>query len=531
MSEVILHDQDVLRIMLLCFDDVEINKDRHELLRCGQIQHIEPKVFNLLIYLAENTERVITTDELIEAVWNGRIVSDTTISGCVKHARKAVGDDGSKQNTIKTVRGRGFRFCRPVKRVEQDTDGNQNADVSASHFKPGTSFGASSQTAKFNPSLVIQPFQVFPKSADMDSFCQRLSMALTKVLARVPLLRLTILSGEIGSATAREVHDVMGVDYVLRGNAASDGEHVRVMVQLIDAKTDFFLWSHQFQVPGKVDDAHDAAVLAIVAKLEPQLHRAISENVRSSTRRPNALELYFKASGILALKGWHHDSFGTAAGLLRESWKKAPEFAHASSYLSLVLGLGHRLGLMSDVDRIKEEALHAAEHALNLESMDSSVLGLAGCALGDLGHSSRAMSTLKQAVDLNPDNGQAWAALGSVCLSDRRVDDAVSHLRRGIELSPHDSRLSVWGGVLSTALRVSGDLTGAVEQAEMACQRGDRTYMPRVILAAAHLVSGNQRCASLAFEDAYRIKPDMTDKQITYLIGKRHTGDLLKLRP
>jgi DNA-binding winged helix-turn-helix (wHTH) protein/tetratricopeptide (TPR) repeat protein len=511
--------------MRLSFANVVIDTEQYELLRNGQLQHVEPKVFSLLVYLAENPQRVIAVDELMKAIWNNRIVSDTTVSGCIKHARKAIGDDGSQQATIKTVRGRGFRFCADV---AIDTGDASVATHGAAAETPAL-IHPHPDTVAFNPALAIQQFQAFSEAPGMLSFVRGLSMTLTTVLARIPLLRLTALSGNAAAATPREVHESIGADYVLSGSVQVVDDQVRVTVHLSDAKTGFNRWAHQFQIPGSVDQALDPAVLAVVAKLEPQLHRAMYDSVRARTSKPDALELYLQASGILALQGWHHDSFGTASGLLRESWKKAPEFAHAGSYLSLVLGLGYRLGLMPEQDKVRDEAFAAAERALQLETMDSSVLGLAGCALADLGHASRAMAILKQACELNPGNGQAWAALGSVNLSQRRVDEAISHLHRGIALSPLDSRLSVWGGVLSTALRASGDLPGAIKQAELACQRDDRTYMPRVVLAGALKAAGDKAGARAALKDAYRIKPDLTDMQIMYLVGKRQADELLAL--
>ncbi len=512
--------------MRLSFADVIIDTEQFELFRNGQLQHVEPKVFSLLVYLAENPQRVIAVDELMEAIWKNRVVSDTTVAGCIKHARKVIGDDGSQQGTIKTVRGRGFRFCADVATDTNDAPVTENG--AATVGQPVIS-AAQPDAVAFNPALAIQQFQAFSAAPGMLAFVQGLSMALSTVLTRIPLLRLTRLSGSAAAATAREVHESMGADYVLSGSAQAVDDHVRITVHLCDARTGFNRWAQQFSIPGSVDQAHDPAVLAIVAKLEPQLHRAMYDSVRALTSKPNALELYLQASGLLALQGWHHDSFSTASGLLRESWKKAPEFAHAGSYLSLVLGLGYRLGLMPEQDKVRDEAFAAAERALQLESMDSSVMGLAGCALADLGHSTRARAILKQAVEFNPGNAQAWVALGSVNLSLRRVDAAIAHLQHGIDMSPHDSRLSVWGGVLSTALRASGDLPGAIKQAELACQRGDRTYMPRVVLAGALKAADDIAGAKAALKDAYRIKPDLTELQIMYLVGRRQADELLAL--
>lgn len=518
--------------MKLSFGDIVIDEDRRELRRSGKLLHVEPRVFSLLVHLATNAQRVVSQDELLQVVWDGRVVSDTTIAGCIKHARKTVGDDGNRQALVKTVRGRGFLFCADVSVIREDVARPRTLDVDTCGGVTSSSVQRNAyapvDATGFDPSLVVQAFQSFSESLEMKSFVHGVCLALTTVLARIPLLRLSSTNINADPLSPREIHERTGVHYVLSGSAQATEADVRLTVQLCDARTGFNLWAQQFRIPGTLACAQELAVVAIVAKLEPQLHRVIYDTVRSLSSAPNALELYLQASGLLALKGWHHDSFNIAADLLRRSWKQAPEFALASSYLSLVLGLGHKLGLMDNESRVRDEALEAAEHSLELETMDSAVMGLAGCALGDLGQTARAVSILKRAVELNPDNGQAWSALGSVQLGERRVEDAIAHLNRGIGLSPHDSRLSVWGGVLATALRLSGQLPEAVTQAERACARDDRTYTPRVVLAGAYSASAEKAKAAAALNDAYRIKPDLTDKQIAYLVGRRIAVDLVQ---
>ncbi len=85
-----------------------------ELLADGQPCAVEPQVFDLLLHLIDKRERVVTQDELVAAIWNGRIVSDSAISARISAARAAIGDDGTRQQWIKTVPRRGFRFVGEV---------------------------------------------------------------------------------------------------------------------------------------------------------------------------------------------------------------------------------------------------------------------------------------------------------------------------------------------------------------------------------------------------------------------------------
>ncbi len=83
--------------------------------------------------------------------------------------------------------------------------------------------------------------------------------------------------------------------------------------------------------------------------------------------------------------------------------------------------------------------------------------------------------------------------------------------------------------MLATALRVAGKLDDAIASAKLACERDDRTYMPRVVLAGVYLAADERSAAQAAMADAYRIKPDLTGRQVEYLAGKRLAGELMQL--
>jgi pimeloyl-ACP methyl ester carboxylesterase/DNA-binding winged helix-turn-helix (wHTH) protein len=98
----------------LAFADCEIDLAAFQLRRQGALCRVEPQVFELIAYLVRNPDRLITKDELIAGVWNGRIVSDAALSSRIKSARRALGDDGEQQRLIRTVHGRGIRFVGAI---------------------------------------------------------------------------------------------------------------------------------------------------------------------------------------------------------------------------------------------------------------------------------------------------------------------------------------------------------------------------------------------------------------------------------
>jgi DNA-binding winged helix-turn-helix (wHTH) protein len=96
--------------MLIRFGDCELDSDRRELHRGTELVHVQPQVFDLLVHLIAHHDRVISKDQMVEAVWKGRFVSDVTLNSRVNAARQAIGDDGKRQAFIRTVPRRGFRF-------------------------------------------------------------------------------------------------------------------------------------------------------------------------------------------------------------------------------------------------------------------------------------------------------------------------------------------------------------------------------------------------------------------------------------
>jgi DNA-binding winged helix-turn-helix (wHTH) protein len=97
------------------FDDHTLDTDRRELRRGAEPIAVEPQVFDLLIYLVQNRDRVVSKDDLIAAVWRGRIVSDSTLTSRINAARKAVGDSGEDQKLIRTIARKGLRFVGDVR--------------------------------------------------------------------------------------------------------------------------------------------------------------------------------------------------------------------------------------------------------------------------------------------------------------------------------------------------------------------------------------------------------------------------------
>src|SRR5215472_8878303 len=143
------------------FADFEIDVARHELRRAGMIVHVEPQVFDLLVYFIRNRDRIVSKDELFDAIWQGRIVSEATLSSRISAARRALGDSGNDQSFIRTLHKRGFRFVGDV-----ECDGSAPA---ANAIETGVALeGPVHEAAKLVPAHASLPLSDEPSAPSFD---------------------------------------------------------------------------------------------------------------------------------------------------------------------------------------------------------------------------------------------------------------------------------------------------------------------------------------------------------------------------
>lgn len=499
-------------------NEFELDATRFELTKNGEVQHVEPQVFDLLHFFSKNPGLVFSRDEIIENVWDGRIVSDATISSCIKQVRKALGDTGANQTYVRTVRGRGFQFVADVKLVSNDT----TADKKTSASKHGE---ANHTQTRPLPSLAIMPLELVEDDQSLKSGSLGLIENLKTILTRIPLLSVHA----VHAATAPP-----STTYLLTGSMQYFDAAVRTNIHLSETKNGLTIWSRHFD--NNPDDQLIRNLLdQILPHLEPELTRAMFNDLRDETGDLNSRQLLLRAMGLLSLKGWHKTTFEEAAELLRQSIELEPDFALSHAFLSLILGLGHRVGILrgetkEQSDAVIKAALKEAEIAIELDNMDSRTLGLAGCALADIGEVERALPLLQKAVEINPNNSQAFAALGSAYLLAGDVDAAIKNLTHGINISPMDNNLSIWNALLAFAHMRAGDLASALNAANDGSKSDDKSYLPRVACAATHLLLEDQAKTKAALKDCYRVKPDLTLTEIEGLVGTKLAARLTSLQ-
>ena len=382
----------------------------------------------------------------------------------------------------------------------------------------------SRRTDSWQPSLIVLPFDHFGNDDQLEGVADALVDNLTTVLTRVPFLALKSRGSSFslkGKAwTIQEISQKFGVDYAIEGSIQRTGGIIRASVQLVQAQTECSLWGQGFDC-----DDDDAAVTNlmqnILPRLEPQLVKAILNDLGDDSGQWNGRQLLIRASHLLALKGWHRDSFEEAAQMVQKSIELDPNSAISHAQLALIQGLGQRIGLVADPEAAIRETIEHADRALDLDDLDSNVIGLVGCALADVGYVDRAIPLLNRAIGINPMNAQAHAALGTALLIKKEYENAAQQLRKGINLSPADGRLAVWYAALAGACIRSGNSDEAVAAASAGCEADRKSYLPRIVLASVHLLRGEEPQAEAALKESFRVKPDLSQHEISHMVGKK----------
>ena len=181
--------------MRYLFEECAFDTDRRELHRGADVVCIAPQVFDLLDYLIRNRERVVTKDDLINAIWNGRVVTDAALTTRLNVARTAIGDSGHKQRLIKTLPRKGFRFVGQVLEVP-------GAAVAAAADKPeepptsavilgdkasivSGSEGSAAMTGRPRLSIVVLPFANLGGGPEQEYFADGVTGSLTTDLSRI----------------------------------------------------------------------------------------------------------------------------------------------------------------------------------------------------------------------------------------------------------------------------------------------------------------------------------------------------------
>lgn len=435
--------------MIYRFGDFTLDAATFELSRSGQPVAIEPQVFNLLLYLVTNRNQVVSRDELIDAVWDGRTVSDTTLGSRIFALRRVLGDSGETQTVLRTIPRRGFRFVAEVTTDRTQTNGATAAEAGAGPASAGSPWfaapapqGRNEGTDRYPgtvmPVLVVLPFKIAGPGID-PYFCDGLTEDIISNLTHFSEIRV-IASGTsfrfknrdlIHSDIAAEV----GADYIVDGSVRQTGDGMRIAVQLVDARTGVSLWADRYD--RKAEDifaVQDAVTRMIVASLGVKTQTVeLTRALRKSPADLDAYDCLLRARRYTATLD--EKMHAEARDLLEKAIGLDPNYAEACALLANVYLAEYRFDANPRPDPIGR-ALDMALRATQLDPQSAYAhcwLGIVHFFRKDIG---KFEAEMQRALDLNPNDPEILAEAGHYLSFMGEFDRGIALSRRAIELNP-----------------------------------------------------------------------------------------------
>jgi TolB-like protein len=422
--------------LLYSFEKFLLDTETRELRRDRELQSVEPRVFDLLSYLIVNRERVVSKDDLVAGVWNGRIVSDAAMTTCLNSARIAIADSGEEQRLIKTLPRKGFRFVGAVQQANRPSDNVAGSERPLESTTPALALPD-------KPSIAVLPFENMSGDPEQEYFADGIVEDIINALSRFKSLfviaRHSSFTYKGKAVDIKQVGRELGVRYVLEGSVRKAGGRLRITGQMIEAATGAHIWAEKLDGPIEdIFDLQDSVTERVVGAMAPRITSAEIERAR--TKRPDSLDSYdhlLRATSLALPRSV--DGLRTAIEHLEKAIGLAPSYSLAHGLIAECYGALHMLGFIRSDE--SERGLFHARRAIELDRDNPEVLTWAAYALSAFDSVAGSIALTERALALNPNLARAWVIDGMSRLYLAQHDEALAKLERSLRLNPIDPRI------------------------------------------------------------------------------------------
>jgi TolB-like protein len=425
--------------MIYRFEAYALDTDRYELRRGADLVAVEPQVLDVLLHLVRNRARIVSRNDLIAGVWDGRIVSESTLSSRVSAVRRAIGDDGEQQRLIRTLPHKGYRFIGLVHESNEARRDRVQGWLDAIQSAPW----CSSSLSRDRASILVFPFANLSADAEQDRFIDGL---VDDIIAALSRFRHLLVIGR--SATQGHRHQTLdlkqlaadlGARYVIEGTLRKEESRIRIAAQLIDSSTMACLWASRFD--GNLRNTfnlQDQVTASVVGALVSKLEQVEIQRIKIGPKRE--LDAYScTLRGLDNLHQWTKDGIGEALHLFQKAIEIEPEFASAYAMAAYCYVQRQSYGWITDRPAETAECVQLALRAAELGKDDALALAKAAHAISAVGGDVEGgASLIERAIRLNPHLTAAWYVSGWIMLWLGKPEVAIQHLEHAIDLSPYD---------------------------------------------------------------------------------------------
>ena len=402
------------------FARCELDTERR-LLKVSDIsQDVEPLVFDLLAFLLDRGDTVVSRDELIANLWNGRVISDSAISVRINAARKAVGDNGKDQAVIKTVHRKGFKLAVPVTQVSNNlTKSDEIVPVPESIEKTiATVLKQLPRTAPQDnkPSIFIMPFINESDDREQDYVAKGITdniiIALTRFHELFVFAYKTSAASDGVIDTPANAYEQLGANYVVEGSIQRSPDRLRISARLVDARENQHLWAQNYdRKPDDIILVQDEIAELIVSSLVDTVEKTDGQRAQKfSNAQLATYDLVLK--GRVLLNEYTQDGEMAA----RECFQKAIDLdsSYAPAYAGMAVSFDHEYHetWCKDPEHANTRAYEFACKAVKLD--DTNIMGLYALAEAYYlrGEHERAVIEIERAIENNPNDNRNVCSKG-----------------------------------------------------------------------------------------------------------------------
>src|SRR3984893_191256 len=529
------------------FKTFRLDTANHILWRNGDRVPITPKAFDVLAYLVEHAGRVVTQDEILEALWSETYVNPEVLRKYILEVRKTLGDRPDNPEFIETLPKRGYRFVAPVVEenaadplvaatlpaieepaIKENTgpatappeqEGPSGkykqwklavlpvlavlvaAAIAGQHFR-GTRNRLDATSLK-NTSIAVLPFEDMSAAKDEEYFSDGLAEQLINDLAKISGLKVVGRSSAFQfkgrNEDVREVGRKLGVANVLEGSVRRDGNHVSITAELIKADDGFQLWSQTYDreikdIFGVEDDIARAATEALRLKLMGGNGQAVTSNLRSTN--PEAYQAYLQAEYFRG-RGQSKEDLDKALAYTDTAINLDEKYAPAWALRSLVQNAMAESGLTDTTEGFRK-ARDDAERAIALDpTLASAYLALATTQIfydwdWDAGNTS-----LTKAAELEPGSVEIFRLRSYLSRVVGNLDQANKLYEQAVALDPLRTNSHLGRGYLLYVAGRYGEAQTALQKAQ---DLNPQAPLVHLTLGKILLAEGRSQQALVEFE-------------------------------
>jgi TolB-like protein len=500
--------------MIYAFGRYELDLATVELRADGRLVELEPQVFALLALPVENRERVVSKDEIIERVWDGRVVSDAAVASRVKTARRALGDDGKSQQFIRTIHGNGYRFVAKARALP-----TASAATEASRAEPGLVEMVQRLDRISRPSLAVLPFRYIAGEERYAALASALPDELITDLSRLRWLLVTARGSSfrlrVPEADYSEIGRLLGVRYCLSGAVEIANDRLVILVDLVDTGDGAVVWADRFS--GRIDDVHSMreqirSQVLMALEIRIPLHEASLARL-AAVENLDAWSAYHL--GLQHLYRFNRVDNGAALNLFQRAVTLDPTFARANAGLSFVHFQSAFMHYTDDIAGAIDRGRHFAERGLELDPLDPFVNFTMGRTYWLEGDLETSLSWLERATDISPHYAQGiYARAWTEALAGKALDGR-EHVDLAMRLSPLDPLHYAMLATRALTHMASNEDEQAAHWAERGARSPGAHVMIGVIAAAAHTLVGDTARATF-WADNVRQRNQALNREIFF---------------